>query len=329
MIITRTPFRITFGGGGTDLPPFYKEYGGFVFSAAIDKYMFISVNKPIVDDLVRVKYSKSETTESIHDVNHELARECCKMMGIEKAIEIVSMADIPAGTGLGSSSSYTVGLLNALHNMNRNYATLKELAEQACRVEIDIIGKPIGKQDQYIAAFGGLTVLEIDRSGEVEVRPAVVNAEIIENLENNVLLFYEGTSRDTNEILLEQSEKIEKREDHTENSMRLIKEIGEKILKAIERGNLREFGELLHEHWQAKKKISRKMTTSSIDGLYEIARENGCLGGKIMGAGGGGFFMFYCENNNKCRLRKVMSEKGLRELKYRFDFDGSKVLANF
>lgn len=329
MIITRTPFRITFGGGGTDLPPFYKEYGGFVFSAAIDKYMFISVNKPIVDDLVRVKYSKSETTESIHDVNHELARECCKMMGIEKAIEIVSMADIPAGTGLGSSSSYTVGLLNALHNMTRNYATLKELAEQACRVEIDIIGKPIGKQDQYIAAFGGLTVLEIDRSGEVEVRPAAVNAEIIENLENNILLFYEGTSRDTNEILLEQSEQIEKREDHTENSMRLIKEIGENILKAIEGGNLREFGELLHEHWQAKKKISRKMTTSSIDALYEMARENGCLGGKIMGAGGGGFFMFYCENNNKCRLRKIMSEKGLRELKYHFDFDGSKVLANF
>ena len=329
MIITRTPFRITFGGGGTDLPSFYKEYGGFIFGAAIDKYMFISVNRPIVDNLVRVKYSKSETTESIHEVNHELARECCRIMGIEKAIEIVSMADIPAGTGLGSSSSYTVGLLNALHNMSRNYFSLKELAEQACTVEIDIIGKPIGKQDQYIAVFGGLTVLEIDKNGEVEVRSAKVNAETLENLENNVLLFYEGTSRDTNEILSEQSDKIGKKEEDTVSSMLFIKGIGKQILEAIEEGNVRRFGELLHEHWLAKKKISSKMTNPRIDDLYEIARENGCLGGKIMGAGGGGFFMFYCENSDKCKLRKVMGEKGLKELKYSFAMEGSQVLAHF
>jgi len=329
MIITRTPFRITFGGGGTDLPSFYKKYGGFIFSAAIDKYMFINVNRPIVDDLVRVKYSISETTESIHEIKHELARECCKTMGIEKAIEIISMADIPAGTGLGSSSSYTVGLLNALHTMKRNYISLKELAEEACRIEIDIIGKPIGKQDQYIAAFGGLTVLEIDKNGEVEVRGAIMNPAVIEELENNILIFYEGSSRSTVEILEEQSKKVEKKEGDAINSMLLIKDIGYKILHAFEEGKLREFGELMHEHWLAKKKISEKITSPRIDSLYDIARENGAVGGKIMGAGGGGFFMFYCENNDKCKLRKVMEENGLRELKYHFDFDGSKVLANF
>lgn len=329
MIITRTPFRITFGGGGTDLPSFYKKYGGFIFSAAINKYMFINVNRPVVDDLVRVKYTKSELTESIHDIKHELARECCKIMGIEKAIEIISMADIPSGTGLGSSGSYTVGLLNALHNMKRNYISLKELAEEACKIEIDIIGKPIGKQDQYLAAFGGLTILEIDKNGEVEVRGAKISPELIEDLENSVLIFFEGSSRSTAVILSEQSAKVERKEENTVGSMLLIKDIGYQILDAFEKGRLREFGELMNEHWVAKKKISKKMTNPHIDNLYEIAKKNGAVGGKIMGAGGGGFFMFYCENNNKGRLRKAMAEQGLRELKYHFDFEGSKILANF
>ena len=188
MIITRTPFRITFGGGGTDLSSFYKKHGGFIFSAAIDKYVYISVNRPFVDDLVRVKYSQSETTDTIHKIKHELARECCKLMGIENAIEIVSMADIPAGTGLGSSSSYTVGLLHALHTMKKSYISSKELAEQACQIEIDFLGKPIGKQDQYIATFGGLTVLEIDKNGEVDVKSPDVSPDIIEDFENNILI---------------------------------------------------------------------------------------------------------------------------------------------
>ena len=250
-------------------------------------------------------------------------------MGVEKGIEIVSMADIPAGTGLGSSSCYTVGLLNALHNMKRNYISLKELAEEACKIEIDIIGKPIGKQDQYIATFGGLTVLEIDKNGEVEVRGAKISPEIVENLESNILIFYEGTSRSTDEILSEQSAKVDKREENAVSNMLLIKDIGYKILDAFEKGRLREFGELMHEHWVAKKKISNKMTNSRIDYIYEIARESGAIGGKIMGAGGGGFFMFFCENNDKSKLRRVMDKKGLRELKYHFDFEGTKVLANF
>jgi len=329
MIITRTPFRITFGGGGTDLRSFYIKHGGFIFSAAINKYMFINVNKPIVDDLVRVKYSKSEITESINEIKHDIVRECCKMMGIENAIEIISMADIPAGTGLGSSSSYTVGLLNALHNMKRNFTSLKELAEEACKIEIDIIGKPIGKQDQYIATFGGLTVLEIDKNGEVEVREVEISPEFIEDLENNIIIFYEGSSRNADVILSEQSAKVDRKEEEAVSNMLLIKEIGYRILEAIERGRLREFGELMHEHWCAKKKISKKMTKPHIDYLYEIARANGAVGGKIMGAGGGGFFMFYCENNDKFKLRKAMAEKGLKELKYHFDFEGTKVLANF
>jgi len=329
MIITRTPFRITFGGGGTDLPSFYKKYGGFIFSATINKYMFISVNRPIIDNLVRVKYSESEIEKSIHEINHDIARECCKLMGIEDAIEIISMADIPAGTGLGSSSSYTVGLLNALHTLKRDYVSLKELVEEACRIEIDIIGKPIGKQDQYISAFGGITVLDIDKKGEVEVRKANVKPETIENMESNILIFYEGSARNSDVILKEQSDKAKKNEKNTINNMQFIKEIGYSILNAIEKGKLYEFAELMHEHWKIKKKISQKMTTPRVDSLYEIARENGAVGGKIMGAGGGGFFMFYCENNYRQKLRTAMEANGLRELKYHFDFEGTKVLVNF
>ena len=329
MIITRTPFRITFGGGGTDLPSFYQKHGGFIFSAAINKYMFINVNRPIIDDLVRVKYSRTEITKSVHEIKHDIARECCQLMGIDNAIEIISMADIPSGTGLGSSSSYTVGLLNALHALTRDYFSLKELADEACKVEIDILNKPIGKQDQYLATFGGLTVLDIAKNGEVEVRAANISSNVLEELENNILIFYEGSSRSTDKILSEQSLKIEKKEIKTVDSMLSIKEIGYKILNAAESGELHEIGELMHAHWVAKKIISDKMANPRVDFLYDTARQNGALGGKIMGAGGGGFFMFYCENNKKSKLRKVMSEHGLRELRYHFDFEGSKVLLNF
>jgi D-glycero-alpha-D-manno-heptose-7-phosphate kinase len=251
------------------------------------------------------------------------------MMGIERAIEIISMADVPAGTGLGSSSCYAVGLLNALHSLKRDYISLKELAEEACSIEIDILKKPIGKQDHYIATFGGLMVLEIDRDGTVEVRSAGLKPDTIERLESNILLFYEGTSRNSNAILADQSKKAEQERGPVVDSMFRIKEIGRRILKVMENGQLNEFGELMHEHWMAKKRISDKMSNFRIDEIYEAARASGALGGKIMGAGGGGFFMFYCENSNKYKLRKVMQENGLRELRYHFDFEGTKVLANF
>lgn len=328
MIITRTPFRITLGGGGTDLPSFYQQEGGFVFSVGIDKYMYICVNQPIVDDLVRLKYSKTEMVETAGEVQHELAREALKCTGFSNAIEIVSMADVPAGTGLGSSSCYLIGLLNALHTLKRDFVSLQDLAEEACRIELDILQKPIGKQDQYLAAFGGLTTLDIDRNGHVTVGAARVKQETIDDLEKHMLVFFTGTMRSALDILSEQSRATEKRETHVFGSLGRIKEIGYQIKDAIENGRLNDFGRLMDEHWQYKKKLSNKISDRRFDDIYEKAKVNGAIGGKITGAGGGGFFVFYCEDN-PARLRKAMSECGLREMRYRLDFEGTKVISNF
>ncbi len=328
MIITRTPFRVTLGGGGTDLPSYYSKYGGFIFSAGINKYMFINVNRPIVDDLVRVKYTKSEIVEHIDQLQHEIAREALKMMDIEKAIEIISIADVPAGTGLGSSSCYAVGLLNALHTMKRDYVTLQEIAEESCRLEIEILKKPIGKQDQYIAAFGGLTVLNIDKDGTVRVKKANVSNATIDDLNRNMLMFYTHTSRSADEILSEQSKGAKEDKKNVVDSMHYIKELGYKILDAVESGNITDVGLMFDQHWQYKKRISTKMTNPHFDRIYEIAKENGALGGKISGAGGGGFFLFYVEEK-RAKFREEMKKLGLREMRYRFDFEGTKVLVNF
>ena len=328
MIITRTPFRITLGGGGTDLPSYYSKYGGFIFAAGINKYMFINLNRPIVDDLVRVKYSKSETVPHRNELQHDLAKEAMMMMEIDKALEIVSMADVPAGTGLGSSSCYAVGLLNGLHTMKREYVTLQTLAEEACNLEINRLGKPIGKQDQYMAAFGGLTVLEIEKDGNVKVRKAEVPEEIIGDLNRNLLMFYTNTQRDANEILSEQSKGAREEKKTVVDNMHFIKDLGYRILEAVESGNIADIGLLFDEHWKYKKKISTKMSNPHFDKIYEIAKENGALGGKISGAGGGGFFLFYVEEKHT-KFREVMKSLGLREMKYRFDFEGSKVLVNF
>lgn len=327
MIITRTPFRVPLGGGGTDLPSYYSKYGGFIFSAAIDKYMFISINQPLVDDLIRIKYSKSETVSSIDEVQHEIVREALQYLGFKNAIEVVSMADVPAGTGLGSSGAYTVGLLNGLHTLKRESLTLQQLAEEACKIEIDILNKPIGKHDQYLAAFGGLTCLEIEKDGNVKVCSGKISHAIIDELEKNILLFFTGISRDANEILSSQSKGAEREDSQIVDTLHRIKEIGYQIKDALESGNLAKFGYLLDKHWHVKKNLSGKISDSEIDRLYEKAKENGALGGKIMGAGGGGFFMFYCEEHRN-HLRKAMAEEGLREMRYRFDFEGSKVLIN-
>lgn len=328
MIITRTPFRIPLGGGGTDLPSYYSKFGGFIFSAAINKYMFIYINRPMVDDLVRVKYSISETVNSIDEVKHDLVREGCRLHKIYNSIEIISMADVPAGTGLGSSSCYIVGLLNGLHTLKREYISLQELAEEACDVEINVLGKPIGKQDQYLAAFGGLSVLDISKDGEVKVRKAKVSNDTIDEMEKNIFLFYTGVSRDSSEILSLQSKGVENNRKNIVENMHRIKEIGYQVLETLESGDLTKFGHLLHEHWMSKKGISAKMANSRMDHIYEIARENGAMGGKIMGAGGGGFFMFYLEDKHK-KFRKAMVREGLREMRYKLDFEGTKVIANF
>jgi len=328
MIITRTPFRITLGGGGTDLPSYYSKYGGFIFAAGINKYMFINLNRPIVDDLVRVKYTKSEIVAHRDELQHDIAREAMRMMNVENALEIISMADVPAGTGLGSSSCYAVGLLNALHTMKREYVTLQEIAEEACRLEIEILKKPIGKQDQYMAAFGGLTVLEIGKDGKVNVRKADISDETIDDLNRNMLMFYTNTSRCADEILSEQSKGVKEEKKNVLESMHYIKEIGYKILEAVESGNLTDVGLLFDKHWRYKKRISPKMSNPHFDEIYKIAKENDALGGKISGAGGGGFFIFYVEQNHT-RFREKMKKLGLREMRYRFGLEGTKVLVNF
>ena len=327
MIITRTPFRFTLGGGGTDLPAYYSKYGGFIFAAGINKYMYINLNRPIVDDMVRVKYSRAETVDHREELKHDIAKEALRMMDMERAVEIISIADVPAGTGLGSSSCYSVGLLKALQSMNRQYISLQELAEMACDLEINRLGKPIGKQDQYMAAYGGLTVLEIDRDGTVKVRAANMTDSTLDELNRNILMFYTNTSRSATAILSEQSQGAREEKKDVVESMHYIKDLGYRILEAVESGNITDVGLLFDQHWQYKKRISTKMTNRHFDEIYKIAKEKGALGGKISGAGGGGFFVFYVEKH-QTKFREKMKELGLREMRYRFDFEGTKVLMN-
>jgi len=328
MIITRTPFRFTLGGGGTDLPAYYSKHGGFIFAAAINKYMFISLNRPIVDCLVRVKYSKSETVNHRDELQHDIAKEAMRMTGIERSLEIVSMADVPAGTGLGSSSSYAVGLLSGLHAMKKEAVAMQELAEEACDLEINRLGKPIGKQDQYMAAFGGLQVLEIDKEGTVKVRSAQIEDSTLEELNQNLLMFYTNTSHSATRILSEQSQGAREDKKNVIESLHVIKEIGYKVLEAAESGNITDIGLLFDKHWKFKKNMSAVISNSRLDEVYEYALQNGALGGKITGAGGGGFFVFYVEKDH-AKFREAMKRSNLLEMKYRFEGYGSTVLLNF
>ncbi len=325
MILTRTPFRLTLGGGGTDLPSFYREHGGFILAAGIDKYMFVNVNTPIVDDKIRVRYTSSETVDHVDDVQHALAREAMKLSGLSNGIEIVSLADIPAGTGLGSSSCYLVGVLSALRTLLQKPVGPQELAEEACRIELEILEKPIGKQDQYMAAFGGLTCLWIDRDGTVKVERLPVSTDLVGALERNIMLFYTHSTRDATSILEKQNQATIKKDNQVLRNLTEIKDIGIEIRQSILSGNLHRFGELLDVHWQCKKGLSKDISNSRIDEWYELAKRNGAIGGKISGAGGGGFLMLYCEDQ-KQRLRDAMGRAGLRELHFRIEFEGSKVV---
>jgi D-glycero-alpha-D-manno-heptose-7-phosphate kinase len=325
MIITRTPFRVTLGGGGTDLPSFYREHGGFILAVALDKYMYLSVNTPIVDDKIRVKYSKTEFVDHVDQVEHTLVREALRSFGVTSGIEIVSIADIPSGTGLGSSSSYLVGLLNAMHALTQNPVGPQELAEEACHIELDVLNKPIGKQDQYMAAFGGLTLLDIAPDGNVNPRRLGLDVEVLEALEHNLLMFYTHDMRDATAILRKQDSATKRNDSLVVSSLREIKDIGIETYGAIAKGNLRRFGELMDIHWQTKKRLAEGITNPQIDAWYELAKRNGAIGGKISGAGGGGFLTLYCEENAS-QLREAMCAAGLRQLHFRFDFEGSKVI---
>jgi D-glycero-alpha-D-manno-heptose-7-phosphate kinase len=328
MIVTRTPFRVTLGGGGTDLPSYYSKYGGFIFSAGLDKYMFVNVNHPPVDDLIRIKYAVSETVERLSDVKHDMAREILRFTGIEKAIEVTSIADLPAQTGLGSSSCYAVGVLHALHTLKREYVSLKDIAEEDFKIESEILKRPIGKQDPYLAAFGGLTVLDIATDGTVKVRKANVSMEVADELNRNMLIFFTGKTRSADEILSEQSRSVQGDNKEVIESMHYIKELGQEILEAVEAGNVDLVGQKFNAHWEHKKKISTKMSNPEFDKIYATALANGALGGKISGAGGGGFFTFYVPGDQK-KVREAMRNAGLREMRYRFDFEGSKVIVDF
>jgi len=328
MIVTRTPFRVTLGGGGTDLPSYYSKYGGFIFSAGIDKYMVISVNRPVIDDLIRLKYSQVEIVPNREELKHDIAKEALRILGIERGVEINSIADISAGTGLGSSSCYAVGLLHALHVFKREYVSLERLAEEDFHLETELLHRPIGKQDPYLAALGGLTVLEISPDGKTQIRAARASEETIDDLNRNMLIFFTGVTRNADTILSEQSSSVKEEKKDVVESMHYIKELGYKILAAVESGNITEVGRAFDTHWQYKKKISAKMTNPEFDRIYEVAKKNGALGGKISGAGGGGFFTFYTEDKHK-QLREAMFKEGLREMRYRFDFEGSKVMVDF
>ncbi len=325
MIITRTPFRVTLGGGGTDLPSFYREHGGFILAMAIDKYMYLNVNTPIVDDKIRVKYTQSELVDQIDQIEHTLAREALRYFGVTSGIEIVSIADIPAGTGLGSSSAYLVGLLNAMHALNQNPVSPQQLAEEACHIELDVLKKPIGKQDQYMAAFGGLTILDISPNGKVQVTRLGLDVEVLEALEHNVLMFYTHDMRDATAILRKQDSATRRNDNVVVSSLREIKDIGLETCSAIVDGNLRRFGELMDVHWQTKKRLAEGITNPQIDAWYELAKRHGAIGGKISGAGGGGFLTLYCEEHVS-QVREAMRAAGLRQLNFRLDFEGSKVI---
>ena len=328
MIVTRTPFRVPLGGGGTDLPSYYSRYGGFIVSAAINRYVYIMLNRRF-EDSVRVSYSQTEIAACADQVEHPIVREALKFVGVDNNLEIVSIADLPANTGLGSSCSFTVGLLNALHTLKREQVPLDELAEEACHLEIEKLGEPIGKQDQYMAAFGGITCLEIDREGGVRHSALNLREDVVQELETNTMVFYTGIQRRASEVLSSQSRAAEENDERVVNALHLIKDLGHEIKDALEQGDLDRFGWLLDEHWQVKKELSGRVTTPEIDAWYAAAKANGALGGKIMGAGGGGFFMFYCPNGKKQQLRESLTSQGLKELRIGVDFEGSKVLINF
>lgn len=332
MIVTRTPFRVTLGGGGTDLPSYYREHGGFIFAMGLDKYMYIMVNPPTVDRKIRLQYSKSEIVDHVSELHHDLAREALRLHGIEEAIEVSSMADLPAGAGVGSSSTYLVGLLTAIRSYRRKPVPLQELAEEACHIELNILKKPIGKQDQYMATFGGLTVLNIDRNGTVKVETVDLQPGAIDDLVANTHIYYTGVLRSALDILSEQNSAlaIKQEKSHTlvTDSMHRIKELGYRILEAIREENFDAFGQMLDEHWQSKKRMSGKISLKRVDELYDLVRkEYNVLGGKIIGAGGGGFIMLYCNKDHK-RLNRFMEQHGMMRLHYAIEFEGSKVVTN-
>jgi D-glycero-alpha-D-manno-heptose-7-phosphate kinase len=324
MIIARSPLRITLGGGGTDLPSYYEKFGGFLIAAAIDKYVYITVHETFVSDLI-VKYSELERVPDATKLKHPIFREALALLGMGgEGLELASMADIPAGTGLGSSGSFTISLLKALHAHKKNLIHPAELAAQACEIELGRLKEPIGKQDQYIAAYGGITCFKFLPGGQVEAWPLKLADETRDNLEDNLLLFFTGYSRSASAILKEQDQKSKSDDAGMIENLHFVKDLGLQSQRALETGDLHEFARLMDVHWQRKKQRSGGMSNPKINEWYDLAMANGALGGKLIGAGGGGFLMFYAED--KARLRHVLRQSRLREVRFRFDFEGARLL---
>src|SRR5438128_7068722 len=324
MIITRSPLRISLGGGGTDLPSYYQKHTGFLLAAAIDKYVCITLHHTFTPELI-IKYSKLERATRVDEVQHPIIREALRLTGVgPEGLEITSMADIPAGTGLGSSGSFTTALLRALHAYKKNLVHPRELAEQACHIEIDLLKESVGKQDQYISAFGGLTCFQFLPNDHVEVWPLKVDTETLYNLEDNLLLFFTGYSRSASSILKDQDERSKNFDKDMIENLHFVKDLGWKSKEALEAGDLPRFADLMNVHWEWKRQRSAGITNDNVDEWYRMAKENGAIGGKLIGAGGGGFIMFYTED--KARLRHAMNQAGLKEVRFQFDFEGTKTI---
>ncbi|MDE1045095.1 MAG: hypothetical protein OSA05_07470 [Nitrospinaceae bacterium] len=324
MIIARSPLRITLGGGGTDLPSYYREHEGFLLAAAIDKYVYVNVMRPFTPGIY-LKYSKLEHVELIDEVKHPIIREALRMLDFRTPqVEITTLADIPAGTGLGSSGSFTTALLKALYTHRKRHLHQEELAELACHIEIDLLGEPIGKQDQYIAAIGGITCFTFHQDDKVSATPLVISMDTMFDLEDNLILFFTGVSRSAGSILKDQQIRSQNNEADMLKNLHFVKELGYRSKEALESGDMILFGELMNEHWEHKKLRSGGMSNPQIDDWYDLAMKNGAIGGKLVGAGGGGFLMFMAQDRNK--LRHTMAAEGLEEVRFRFDFEGTKVV---
>lgn len=328
MIIARAPLRIALGGGGTDLPSYYQTHGGFILSAAIDKYVYVYLNRPAADDLIRVKYSRYEEVATPSQVQHDLVRPALIELDVPNNVEITSMADVPAGTGLGSSATYLVALLTGLHELKRHRIPTQALAEEACHIEMNLAGHAVGKHDHYLAAFGGITCLEIERDGRVTVSPLDISATATDELRNNVLLFFTGLTRSADTILMDQRRDTTSARSDVVESLHRTKELGRQAKEALEAGRVDDFGAILHEHWENKKRRSNLISNPDIDRWYGLARDSGALGGKVVGAGGGGFLLLYCPAPAKAAVRSALAREGLREMPYAFDFEGAKVMLN-
>jgi D-glycero-alpha-D-manno-heptose-7-phosphate kinase len=322
--MTRSPLRISLGGGGTDLPSYYREHGGFVVAAAVDKYLYIMTHTRSVPRIL-LKYSQMEEVESVDAIKHPLIREALRLLDWkDPRLEINSMADIPAGTGMGSSGSFTTALLKALHVHRKHLVHPREIAEQACKIEIDILQEPVGKQDQYIAAFGGITCFRFFPDGKVDAWPLKISQNTLYDLEDHLLLFFTGYTRSAGEILNDQDTRSKKNERSMIANLHFVKQIGSDVMDALEAGNVERFGELMNIHWEHKKKRSPAMSNDRINHWYDLAMQAGARGGKLIGAGGGGYLMFLCEERS--RVRQVMADQGLEEVRFRFDFEGTKVV---